>query len=128
MKGVSTRQIMPPQSWRRRDFRFPAVRAKVNGGAVEGLLLNVAQTGLAIETDVPVRIGSGYRLSVEFEDAGFSASGTARWCVLKNTRRNGRGEYVPVYHAGFSLEERDEAGQERVLARLRRRLLTPPPS
>jgi hypothetical protein len=119
--------MMAPHTWRRRHFRFPGTDVVVNGGAVEGELLNVARTGLAIETTFPIQIGREYRLKVTYEEASFGATGRVRWCVLRRMRRNRSGEVVPVYHAGFSLEERERKAQEAVLEKLRKKLLAPPP-
>ena len=118
---------MSPQSWRRRHFRFPAEDVVANGGAVEGRLLNVARTGMALETGYPIQIGREYRFRVSFGDSSFSATGRVRWCTLRRTRRTEAGEIVPVYHAGFSLAQRERDAQEQVLDKLRRRLLAPPP-
>ena len=119
---------MSPHTWRRRHFRFPAKDVTVNGGAVDGVLLNVARSGLAIETTTPVQIGREYRMRVRYEDASFVATGRVRWCILRKTKRSETGENVPVYHAGFSLEERELEEQEEVLDKLRRRLLKVPPT
>ena len=125
MSSESSRPIMPPNRRRRRDFRFPAKDVVANGGPVEGELLNVARTGIAIETSFPIQIGREYKLKISYEESSFTATGRVRWCTLRRTRRNGHGEIVPVYHAGLSLEEREGEAQEELLDKLRSRLLTP---
>jgi hypothetical protein len=69
---------MPPQKRRRRLFRFPGKDVVVNGGTMDGKLLNVARSGLAIETTFPIQIGGEYRLRVRYEQTSFIATGTVR--------------------------------------------------
>ena len=123
-----SKPIMPPQNWRRRHFRFPGDNVSVNGGAIEGKLLNVARFGLAIETTFPIQIGREYRLRVRYQETSFLATGMVRWCILRRTRRSESGEIIPVYHSGLSLAEQEKEAQQELLDKLRQRLLKAPPT
>jgi hypothetical protein len=101
---------------------LPGQGALVNGGQLTGTLLNVAHSGMALETNAAVKIGQQYRVKVQLDDAEFSATGRVRWCSLRRTRREKGGEVVPIFHAGLSLERQQPAEVEEVLDRLRRRL------
>ena len=73
--------------------------------SLEGRVLNMSLTGLAVETTSLLRLGATYwlRLPQGRDELRFQA--TVAWCHLERTRRNPQGESVPVYHAGLDFRE-----------------------
>jgi len=124
---IEPSQPSPSHDGRRRDIRLPAHDVLADGVRLEGQLLNVARSGLAVETSSSVRLGQEYRLRLRFEDVSFWVSGTVRWCILRRTHRNGYGDVAPVYHAGLSLQDSQRAAHKKLLDTLANRLLEPAP-
>jgi hypothetical protein len=68
---------------------------------MEANVLNVSLSGMAVLTHAPVRIGRPYAIHLRNGQGSIPLLGSARWCWLRATRKNGGGEIEPVYEAGL---------------------------
>jgi hypothetical protein len=73
--------------------------------SLEGRVLNMSLTGLAVETTSMLRLGATYWLRLPRGGDELRFKATVAWCHLERTRKNHQGESVPVYHAGLDFRE-----------------------
>jgi len=90
---------------RRRYRRFEV--AGLGGRLVvpmEVRVINLSLGGMALETNGYLQFGRRY--SVKLDNGGRRATliATVAWCKLRGTRKNPRGEVVPVYRAGLRFQ------------------------
>jgi len=97
----------PPIKERRRHPRHPVNDVKgtlhVSTGA---RIINMSVTGLAVETDMQMRVGRSYSLTLRHgADFVLKLAGTVVWCHLRGVRKTESGETQSVYHAGFRFDD-----------------------
>ena len=92
---------------RRRSARHAVrdVRGTLHLSA-DAKIMNMGLTGMAVETDVQLRVGRNYSFSIRHSDSEpLRLSGTVVWCHLRGLRRSETSETRTVYEAGFSFDE-----------------------
>jgi hypothetical protein len=92
---------------RRRKARYPVEGVQgtlhVSSGAK---ILNMSLTGMAVETDMQVRVGRSYSLALRHgEEFALKLSATVVWCHLRTLRKTENGESKSVFHAGFRFDD-----------------------
>lgn len=63
-------------------------------------LLNFSASGLAVETDVGMRLGVPYPFRLRHDGRSVSIEAEVRWCRLVRNERSEAAELRPVYRAG----------------------------
>lgn len=70
---------------------------------VQGRVVNVGQTGFAIETLEGLSVGESYLFKVRLGDKHLRLPGRIQWCRLTGTEIDGDDEAKPIYKAGVAL-------------------------
>jgi len=73
--------------------------------ATEVEIIDMSVGGVALIANGRLEIGRDYIVRIEERGKGFSIEGTIVWCVLSGSRKNSRGENVPLYKAGMKFKE-----------------------
>lgn len=89
---------------RRGDTRIAAIDLDLSGPVLDGIVLDVGRTGLGIQTNLGVRVGDRYSLSLKDRNGErcFTTTGQVAWCKLAETQRSGS-DVVPVFRSGIQL-------------------------
>jgi hypothetical protein len=69
--------------------------------ATEVKILNMSIGGAALMADGRLNIGREYTLKIEDRGKSYGLRGTIIWSVLSGSKKNSKGEIVPVYKAGL---------------------------
>jgi hypothetical protein len=69
---------------------------------VRGIVLNMSDTGLGIETQRPFSVPEEVHLSIGQAVASAKIRAEVRWCVLTRTESFHNGDVIPVYRSGLS--------------------------
>lgn len=69
---------------------------------LEVRVLNMSLTGLAIESPVPLSVGSKYHLTLRREQEMIQLPTDLQWCRRARTEPDALGEPAPVYEVGLS--------------------------
>lgn len=72
---------------------------------LEGELLNMSLTGLAVATRSLLKVGGKCRIRLAHRDLRLGLPAQIQWCRLVHTERTPTGELVPVYHSGLDFRE-----------------------
>jgi hypothetical protein len=68
-------------------------------------ILNMSLTGLLVESNSPLRLGTRTVLRVAQPAGELRFDANVKWCQLVGTSRDGSGAARPVYHAGIDFRE-----------------------
>lgn len=126
MKG-SFRRIPTPRPTsrrrllRRRYLRHEATEIELHSPGFGGRVLNVSETGLAIETNSRPVVGKSYRFELADSKTTVAAVARVRWCVLRRTAPAEDGDVLPIYFAGLKFEQIDERSLDALLERAKAR-------
>jgi Tfp pilus assembly protein PilZ len=93
-------------SQRRRHRRYDV--HNVHGSlvyAMDAQVLNISLTGLAIETQHALRVGTEYTLRLSHQGHDLRLRTRVKWCRLVRTASDTRGNVLPVFHAGLDFRE-----------------------
>lgn len=88
----------------RRHKRYRTLNLLIDN-PVEGRVVNVGQTGFAIETLEGLSVGESYLFKVRLGDKHLRLPGRIQWCRLTATEAAGDSDAKPVYKAGVALAE-----------------------
>ncbi len=88
---------------RRKHHRLPIEATTVQNVILSARVLNLSMTGIAIETNSGLYIGTRHRLRLRSLDRVVIISGSVRWCRLHRVCPNLRGDFEPVYRAGLRI-------------------------
>ncbi len=102
---------------RRRYLRHIATEIELASKGLAGHVLNISETGLAIETSSRPVVGKSYRFSLSDSEVSVAATARVRWCVLRKTAPAEGGDVLPIYFAGLRFEEVDPGELDRLLER-----------
>jgi len=69
-------------------------------------VINLSMDGAAIETTKGLRIDREYVIRVDHRGTVFHVRGRTVWSTLKRCSKNGNGDVVPIYRAGFMFTDR----------------------
>lgn len=86
--------------YERFSLRTESVSCKIVS-ATEVKVLNISMTGVALEVNKRLNIGSQYMLGLASADAAVSLKGNVVWSRLTESKQNGRGDIVPIYNSGI---------------------------
>lgn len=95
-----------PGSQRRRHHRYDV--HDVHGClvyAMDAEVRNMSLTGLAIETQHALRVGTDYTLRLANEGREIRLRTRVQWCRLVRTTNAAHGDVVAVFHAGLDFRE-----------------------
>lgn len=73
--------------------------------STDAKVVNLSLNGLAVETSSYLQVGRDYSLRLQHPKHPMRVHGEVVWCTLVRTRRDQRGDVVPVYRAGLRFEE-----------------------
>lgn len=100
----------------RRHYRFTVEGVHCNIlSATEVEIINMSVGGVALMANGRLDIGKEYALKLEENGRTCSVRGVIVWSVLTGSRRNRRGEIVPVYKAGLRFKERQSEKMTEIL-------------
>ncbi len=122
LKGTFPRKPIPRPTvrrrlLRRRYLRHIATEIELTSKGLAGRVLNVSETGLAIETSARPVVGKSYQFTLADPEITVAATARVRWCVLRRTTPAEGGDVLPIYFAGLSFEEVDSGALDRLLER-----------
>jgi hypothetical protein len=69
--------------------------------ATEVKVINISISGISIKADRRLDIGKEYSLKLGETDNIFSLKGNVVWSSISETKKNSRGDLVPIYTAGL---------------------------
>ena len=72
--------------------------------STEARIIDLSLDGMALETSAYLQIGRSYSLKLDHKKLGFPLRGVVKWCSLKRTTRDSKGDVVAVYRAGIKFE------------------------
>lgn len=67
-------------------------------------LLNISSNGASLSIDRRLNIGDEYALHVECNDSSILLKGVVVWEKIAGSKRNERGEVIPIYEAGLRFD------------------------
>jgi len=74
--------------------------------AADAKIMNMSLTGMAVETDSPLRVGKKYSLGIRHgEGLSLRLSGVVVWCQVRSLRRGASADSKPVYAAGIQFDD-----------------------
>ena len=88
----------------RRHKRFRTESLLIDNPVV-GRVVNVGQSGFAVETLEGLSVGQSYIFKVRLGDKHLRLAGRVQWCRLTTTESDGVDESLPVYRTGVALAE-----------------------
>ena len=92
---------------KRRSRRYPVENVTgILHFNTDARVLNLSLTGIALETQLTVRVGRAYTITLMTGDERtVSLSATVKWCHLLEFRKTKLGESLPVYRAGLEFAD-----------------------
>jgi len=78
-------------------------------------ILNISLSGVAIETDKRLDIGSEYSLTIEDRDGVLSVKGVVVWSRVNGHERGLGGHMIPIYIAGMKFRDPINEGIEKII-------------
>jgi hypothetical protein len=115
-----TFQITPPSRFRRQTLRFDGSGVELNSYRLQGRVLNLSLTGIAIETRDQILVGGEYSLRLTCGALNADVTGRVQWCKMKGTRGAANGDIHPVFHAGLALIKYDDEAYNLLVERLQK--------
>lgn len=115
-----TFQITPPRRFRRQNLRYEGSKVELNCFRLEGRVLNLSLTGLAIETPNRILVGGEYTLHLASGDVSTDVVARVQWCRMKGTRGAANGDVHPVFHAGLALAGENSDAYEALFKQLQK--------
>lgn len=88
----------------RRHKRYRTTSLLIDNPVV-GRVVNVGQSGFALEAPEGLSVGESYTFKVRLGEKHLRLSGRVQWCRLTSTESNGEAEALPVYKAGVALAD-----------------------
>jgi Tfp pilus assembly protein PilZ len=88
----------------RRHKRYKVDSLKINGKMVLAKhvsILNISIGGLALKTDKKLSVGGEYVLTINGQSTTFSVKARVVWSFLTETKKDNRGNVIPIYTAGM---------------------------
>jgi hypothetical protein len=73
-------------------------------------VIDISTGGISFEADRRLNIGRAYTLSIIYDKQTIHIKGTIVWSIIRKSKKDDRGNVVPVYKAGmkFSDESREQ--------------------
>ncbi len=92
---------------RRKHHRLPIEATQVQGATVNGHVLDLSMTGIAIETTRGLNIGTSHRLRITSMDRALVLYASVRWCRLQRICPKNNGDAVPIFRTGLKINPTD---------------------
>jgi hypothetical protein len=73
-------------------------------------IIDISTGGISFEADRRLNMGRSYTLSIIHDKQTFTVKGTIIWSIIRKSKKDDRGNVIPVYKAGmkFSDESKDQ--------------------
>jgi c-di-GMP-binding flagellar brake protein YcgR len=98
--------VTRPARDRRRHRRYDVEDVRGNLlFTTEVRILNLSLTGMAIETDVFLKVEGRYHLKIRSNEHPLDLEVVVKWCHLDRTERRPDGDVAPVYKAGLDFKD-----------------------
>lgn len=89
---------------KRKHERYTVEMAGVNGSMVLAKhlkIVNISLGGICVQTEKRLNIGSQYTIKLEGKGKRLNVKGAVIWSKLKESVKDLRGDFVPIYMAGM---------------------------